>query len=226
MSTLQTLHARAGGAVAPLDADIGRVLRNTYTLLAMTLLASAGAAALAMAVSAPPLPWWMALAGFFGLFFLVNAVRNSIWALPAVFTLTGFMGFTLGPVLGAYLSLPGGPAIVMQAFGGTAAVFLGLSVYALTTRKDFSFMGGFVMAGMIVLLLASIGALLFELPGLSLAVSAGAVLLMSAFILYETSQIVHGGERNYVMATVALYLSIHNLFTSLLHLLGVMNAEE
>ena len=114
----------------------------------------------------------------------------------------------------------------MQAFGGTAAVFLGLSAYALTTRKDFSFLGGFVFAGMVVLLLASIGAIVFSLPALSLAVSAGAVLLMSAFILYETSQVVNGGERNYVMATVGLYLSIYNLFTALLHLLGVFNAEE
>ena len=228
MNALEKLQVRAGAGTpaTALDTDVTRTLRNTYTLLAMTLVASAGTAMLAMAIGAPPLPWWLSLAGFFGLFFLVNAVRNSVWALPAVFALTGFMGFTLGPMLSVYLSLPGGPAIVAQAFGGTAAVFLGLSAYALTTRKDFSFLGGFVFAGMIVLLLASIGAIVFSLPALSLAVSAGAVLLMSAFILYETSQIVNGGERNYVMATVGLYLSIYNLFTSLLHLLGVFNAEE
>ena len=126
MNASQDLQVRAGAAGTGLDSDVARVLRNTYSLLALTLLASAGTAALAMAVSAPALPWWLTLAGFFGLFFLVSALRNSVWALPAVFALTGFMGFTLGPMLSAYLGLPGGPAMVMQAFGGTAAVFLGL----------------------------------------------------------------------------------------------------
>ena len=226
MNAFPDVRSRAGASGIALDGDVARVLRNTYALLAMTLLASAGTAALAMATSAPPLPWWMTLAGFFGLLLLVGAVRNSVWALPAVFALTGFMGFTLGPMLSAYLALPGGPALVTQAFAGTAAVFLALSGYVLTTRRDFSFLGGFVTAGMVVLLLAAVGALLFELPTLSLVVSAGAVLLMSALILYETSQIVNGGERNYVMATVALYVSIYNLFTSLLHLLGVFGSEE
>ena len=229
MNALEKLQTRAGAATAPaaaLDGEVSRTLRNTYSLLSMTLVFSAGTAMFAMVAGAPAFPWWLNLAGFFGLFFLVHAVRNSVWALPAVFALTGFMGFTLGPMLSVYLSMANGPALVMQALGGTAAVFLGLSAYVLTTRKDFSFLSGFVFAGMIVLLLASIGAIVFSLPALSLAVSAGVVLLMSAFILYETSQIVNGGERNYVMATVGLYLSIYNLFTSLLHLLGVFNSQE
>lgn len=139
--------------------------------------------------------------------------------------MTGFMGYTLGPILSAYLSLPNGNAIVMQAMGGTAAIFLGLSGYALTTRKDFSFMGGFLMVGILVAFLAGLGAIFFSIPALSLAVSAAFVLLMSGFILYETSSIIHGGETNYIMATVSLFVSIYNLFTSLLHLLGVFSNE-
>jgi modulator of FtsH protease len=143
-----------------------------------------------------------------------------------VFALTGFMGLTLGPIISAYLSLPNGSQIVMTAMGGTGVIFLGLSGYALTTRKDFSFMGGFLMVGILVAFLAGIASLFFSMPGLSLAVSAMFVLLMSGLILYETSQIVHGGETNYIMATVTLYVSIYNLFTSLLHLLGAFGGEE
>lgn len=143
----------------------------------------------------------------------------------SIFALTGFMGYTLGPILSAYLALPNGHAIVMQAMGGTAAIFLALSGYALTTRKDFSFMGGFLMVGILVAFLAGLGAIFFSIPGLSLAVSAMFVLLMAGLILYQTSAIIHGGETNYIMATVTLYVSIYNLFTSLLHLLGVFNNE-
>jgi modulator of FtsH protease len=143
-----------------------------------------------------------------------------------VFALTGFMGYTLGPLLTAYLSLANGPQIVMTALGGTGVVFMGLSGYALTSRRDFSFMGGFLMAGILVAFLAGLGALFFDMPGLSLAVSAMFVLLMSGLILYETSNIIHGGETNYVMATVTLYVSIYNLFTSLLHLLGFAGGQE
>jgi modulator of FtsH protease len=140
--------------------------------------------------------------------------------------MTGFMGYTLGPVISRYLGLPNGGEIVMQAMGGTAAIFIGLSAYAVTTKKDFSFMGGFLMVGILLAFLAGLGAIFFQIPALSLTVSAAFVLLMSGLILYETSNIIHGGETNYVLATVTLFVSIFNLFTSLLHLLGFMNGDD
>jgi len=140
--------------------------------------------------------------------------------------LTGFMGYTLGPIVSAYLGMPNGSQTVMLAMGGTAAIFLGLSGYVLVTRKDFSFMGGFLMVGILVAFLAGIGVIVFSLPGLSLAVSAMFALLMAGMILYETSQIVHGGETNYIMATITLYISIYNLFLSLLQLLGFAGSDE
>ena len=202
-----------------------KVIRNTYILLSLTLAFSAVVAGISMALGLPHPGLILTLVGFFGLLFLTTKLRNSTGGLFAVFALTGFMGYTLGPILSMYLSLPNGHTIVMQAMGGTAAIFLGLSGYALTTRKDFSFMGGFLMVGIIVAFLAGLAAIFFSMPGLSLAVSAMFVLLMSGLILYETSNIIHGGETNYIMATVTLYVSIYNLFTSLLHLLGVFNSD-
>lgn len=202
-----------------------KVIRNTYTLLSLTLAFSAIVAGVTMALGLPHPGLLITLVGYFGLLFLTTKLRNSAGGIVAVFALTGFMGYTLGPILSAYLSLPNGNAIVMQAMGGTAAIFLGLSGYALTTRKDFSFMGGFLMVGILVAFLAGLGAIFFSIPALSLAVSAAFVLLMSGFILYETSSIIHGGETNYIMATVSLFVSIYNLFTSLLHLLGVFSNE-
>lgn len=202
-----------------------KVIRNTYILLSLTLLFSAVTAGMSMALGLPHPGLVLTLIGYFGLLFLTTKLRNSTGGLVAVFALTGFMGYTLGPILSAYLSLPNGSTIVMQAMGGTAAIFLGLSGYALTTRKDFSFMGGFLMVGILVAFLAGLGAIFFSMPALSLAVSAMFVLLMSGLILYETSNIIHGGETNYIMATVTLYVSIYNLFTSLLHLLGVFNSD-
>ncbi|QDF96030.1 BAX inhibitor protein [Azoarcus sp. DD4] len=202
-----------------------KVIRNTYMLLSLTLAFSALTAGVSMAMGAPRLGLIVTLVGYFGLLFLTTKFRNSGLGVLFVFGLTGFMGFTLGPIISSYLALPNGSAIVMQAMGGTAAIFLGLSAYALTTRKDFSFMGGFLMVGILVAFLAGLGAVFFEMPGLSLAVSAMFVLLMSGLILFETSNIIHGGETNYVMATVSLYVSIYNLFTSLLHLLGFMNND-
>ncbi|NMF87469.1 Bax inhibitor-1/YccA family protein [Aromatoleum petrolei] len=202
-----------------------RVIRNTYMLLSMTLAFSAATAGLSMALGLPHPGLIITLVGYFGLLFLTTKFRDSGLGVLFVFALTGFMGFTLGPIVSKYLALPNGHQIVMQAMGGTAAIFLGLSAYAVTTRKDFSFMGGFLTVGILVAFLAGLGAVFFEMPGLSLAVSAMFVLLMSGLILYETSNIIHGGETNYVMATVTLYVSIYNLFTSLLHLLGVMNDD-
>lgn len=202
-----------------------KVIRNTYVLLSMTLAFSAVVAGVSVALGLPHPGLILTLIGYFGLLFLTAKLRNSSAGILAVFALTGFMGYTLGPILSHYLSLPGGHTIVMQAFGGTAAIFLGLSGYALTTRKDFSFMGGFLFAGILVAFLAGLGAVFFQLPGLSLAVSAMFVLLMAGLILYETSNIIHGGETNYIMATVTLYVSIYNLFTSLLHILGVFSSD-
>ena len=202
-----------------------KVIRNTYVLLSMTLAFSAVVAGVSVALALPHPGLILTLIGYFGLLFLTAKLRNSSAGILAVFALTGFMGYTLGPILSYHLSLPGGHTIVMQAFGGTAAIFLGLSGYALTTRKDFSFMGGFLFAGILVAFLAGLGAVFFQLPGLSLAVSAMFVLLMAGLILYETSNIIHGGETNYIMATVTLYVSIYNLFTSLLHILGVFSSD-
>ncbi|MBF0470376.1 MAG: Bax inhibitor-1/YccA family protein [Gammaproteobacteria bacterium] len=203
-----------------------KVIRNTYTLLSMTLLFSAFTASISMALNLPHPGLLLTLGGYFGLLFATAKYRNSSLGIAFVFALTGFMGYTLGPILNAYLALPNGSQVVMTAMGATGAIFLGLSGYALVSRKDFSFMGGFLMVGILVAFLAGLAAMFFEMPGLSLAVSSMFVLLMAGLILYETSNIIHGGETNYIMATVTLYVSIFNLFTSLLHLLGFMNGEE
>lgn len=202
-----------------------KVIRNTYVLLSMTLIFAAITAGAAMALNLPHPGLIITLVGYFGLLFLTSKLRNSAWGIASVFALTGFMGYTLGPILNAYLSLPNGGETVMMALGLTGAIFLGLSGYALTTRKDFSFMGGFLAVGILVAFLAGLGAIFFSMPALSLTVSAAFVLLMSGLILYETSNIIHGGETNYIMATVTLFVSLFNLFTSLLHLLGFMNND-
>ncbi|MGK0444037.1 MAG: modulator of FtsH protease [Bermanella sp.] len=202
-----------------------KVLKNTYLLLSMTLLFSGAMAAVSMSLNLPHPGLLITLVGFFGLLFAISKFQNSTLGIVLVFALTGFMGVTLGPILNAYLSLPGGSSIIMNAMGATGAIFLGLSAYVVTTKKDFSFMGGFLAVGIVVGFLVGLGAYFFEMPGLSLAVSAMFVLLMSGLILYETSNIVNNGETNYVMATTTLFISIFNLFTSLLHLLGFMNQE-
>ncbi len=203
-----------------------KVIRNTYTLLSMTLLFSALTAGVSMALNLPHPGLLLTLGGYFGLLFLTSKFRNSTAGLGFVFALTGFMGYTLGPILNSYLALPNGGQIVMTAMGGTGAIFMALSGYALTTRKNFSFMGGFLMVGILVAFLGGLGAVFFEIPAMSLAVSAMFVLLMSGLILYETSNIIHGGETNYIMATVTLFVAIFNLFTSLLHLLGAMGGDD
>lgn len=224
MNTIRTLPMQAGTRQAALASNA--VIRNTYLLLSMTLVFSAVTAAASMALNLPHPGLLITLAGYFGLLFLTTRLRNSAWGLLSVFALTGFMGYTLGPIISHYLSLPGGGEIVATAMGATAVIFVGLSAYALTTQKDFSFMGGFLMVGILTAFLAGLGAIFFEMPALSLAVSAMFVLLMSGLILYETSNIIRGGETNYVMATVTLFVAIFNLFTSLLHLLGFLNSEE
>jgi len=207
--------------------ETNKVLRNTYTLLSMTLLFTAITAGVAMQMGMKPMPWWGVLGGYFGLLFLTTWLRNSAWGLLSIFALTGFMGLTLGPMLDIYMRVfSNGSQLVMMAFGTTAVAFLGLSGYALTSRKDFSFMGGFLMVGVLVAFVSAIVAILFSIPALSLAVSAVFVILMAGMILYQTSDIIHGGETNYIMATIGLYVSIYNMFTSLLHLFGFFGGEE
>ena len=204
-----------------------KVIRNTYILLSMTLLFSALTAGIAIATNMPYFGPIITIGGYFGLLFLTTALRNSAWGLLSVFALTGFMGLTLGPMINAYLTtFSNGAELVMLAMGGTGAIFLGLSGYALTTRKDFSFLGGYLFVGILTAFLGGIAALIFNLPIMSLAISAIFILLMSCLILYETSEIIHGGETNYIMATITLYVSIYNLFVSLLHLLGAFAGER
>lgn len=204
-----------------------KVLKNTYLLLAMTLLFSAATAGLAMAMNLPHPGMIVSMVGYFGLLFLTTRFSNSVWGLLWVFALTGFMGMTLGPILNMYVNaFSNGHQLIMTALGGTGVIFLGLSGYALTTRKDFSFMAGFLMVGVLVAFFAGLAAVLFSVPALSLAVSAMFILLMSGMILFQTSEIIHGGETNYILATVSLYVSIYNLFVSLLQLLGVFGGDD
>lgn len=207
--------------------ETNKLIRNTYTLLSMTLFFTAITAGIAMVMNMPPMHWLLVLGGYIGLLFLTSWLQNSVWGIAAVFALTGFMGITLGPILSLYLTVfTNGSELVMMAFGSTAAIFLGLSGYALASRKDFSFIGGFLFAGILIAFLAGIGAIVFDMPGLSLAVSAMFVLLMAGLILYQTSNMVHGHETNYIMATVTLYVSIYNLFLSLLHLFAAFGGER
>ena len=222
ISTTKTSTSRPIGEVR----SSNKVLRNTYMLLSLTLLFSAATAGAAMVLKLSHPGIIVTLLGYFGLLFLTSKFRGSGLGLLFVFGLTGFMGYTLGPILNAYIGLPNGSQMVMTAMGATGIIFLALSAYVLTSRKDFSFMGGFLMVGVIVAFLAGLGAIFFEMPGLSLAVSAMFVLLMSGMILYETSNIIRGGETSYIMATVSLFVTIFNLFTSLLHLLGFSNSNE
>jgi len=207
--------------------ETNKVLRNTYLLLSMTLLFSAAMAAVSMALNLPHPGLIITLVGYFGLLFLTTKFSNSALGIVFVFALTGFMGMTLGPILNMYVqAFSNGHQLILTALGGTGVIFLGLSAYALTTRKDFSFMAGFLMVGVLVAFFAGLAAIVFSVPALSLAVSAMFILLMSGMILFQTSEIVHGGETNYIMATVSLYVSLYNLFTSLLQLLGVFGGDD
>lgn len=221
---------RLNTAISRPEASIlatNKMLRNTYMLLSMTLLFSALTAGASMALNLPHPGMIITMVGYFGLLFLTTKFSNSAWGLVCVFALTGFMGLTLGPILNMYIeNFSNGTELVMTALGGTGAIFLGLSAYALTTRKDFSFMGGFLMVGVLVAFLAGLGAIVFAIPALSLAVSAMFILLMSGMILYQTSDMIHGGETNYILATVSLYVSIYNLFLSLLQILGVFSGDD
>lgn len=214
--------------VQRLDAvTMNRVLRNTYLLLSLTLLFSAVMAGVSMALNWPHPGLLITLVGYFGLLFLTTWLRNSAWGILAVFALTGFMGATLGPIINAYLYMyANGGQLVMMAMGGTAVIFLGMSGLALTSKRDFSFLGKFLFVGILVAFVAGLGAYFFQFQPLALAVSSMFVLLMAGLILWQTQQIVRGGETNYIMATVTLFVSLYNLFSSLLHLLGFAFGDD
>lgn len=221
-SNEQILSAGQGQALST-----NKLIRNTFTLLSMTLLFSAVTAGLSMAMN---VGHGMALVSNLValglLFFVLPRTANSAAGVGVVFAFTGLLGLGLGPMLSHYLALPNGGQLVGTALGGTGVIFLGLSGYAMTTRKDFSFMGGFLMVGLVVVLIAMLANLFFQMPALSLALSAAIVLIMSGLILFDVSRMVNGGETNYIMATVGLYLNILNLFTALLHLLGAFSGDD
>ena len=201
-----------------------KVIRNTYILLSMTLIFSGLTAFVGVATGIGHGVALVAdIVAIALLWFVLPRTANSAAGIPVIFAFTGLLGFGLGPVLNYYLAV--NPSIIMTALGGTGVIFLGLSGYALTTRKDFSFLGGFVMVGMLVVLAAAILNIFLGMPALFLAVNAAIVMIMSAFILWETSSLVRGGETNYIMATAGLFLSILNLFQALLHLLGAFNND-
>lgn len=208
-----------------------RVLKNTYMLLAMTMGVSAVACAISMAIGlGQGVALMMNLAAIGIVWFVLPKTANSASGIYVVFGFTALLGASLGPTINHYLQMTNGSQIVMQALAGTALVFFGLSGYVLTTKKDFSFMRGFLVTGLIVVVLCALALMVagffgVNIAGVHLALSAAIVFLMSGFILYDTSRIINGGETNYVMATVSLYLNIYNLFVSLLHLIGATSND-
>lgn len=219
----QLSQVMGNGQQAALGADVSSVLKNTYMLLGLTLAFSAFVAFMSMDAPRPGI--LVTLVGFYGLFFLTAKLSNSSWGLLSTFALTGFMGYTLGPIIGMFAGA-GAMPVVMNALGLTAFTFFGLSAYALATRKDFSFLAGFITIGFFVLLGAMVLGFFTNIAGLQLMISAGFVLFSSAMILFQTSAIIHGGERNYILATISLYVSIYNLFLSLLQLLSAFAGDE
>ncbi len=217
----QTVARTAESALAT-----NKVLRNTYTLLSMTMLFSAAMAAVSVIAESGPGTYLMSVIGAFGLIWLVlPRTANSGAGIGVVFAITGLLGFGLGGVLNQYLAMSNGPQLIMTALGGTGVIFLGLSAYALTTRRDFSFLGGMLFVGMLVILVAALANIFLAIPAMTLAISSIIIVLMSGFILYDTSRIIHGGETNYIMVTVSLYLSIYNIFINLLAILGIMGDD-
>ena len=206
--------------------ETNKVLKNTYMLLGMTLAFSAVTAGISMALNLPAFMGLVFSLIGFGLLFVVNRMADSAKGLPAIFAFTGVMGAGLGPLLNAYLAMPGGPQLVMQSLAGTAFIFFGLSAYALQSKRDFSFMTGFLFAGLIVAIVAMFANIFLGIPALSLTISAAVVMIMSGLILVDTSRIINGGETNYIRATVGLYLNIYNIFVHLLHLLGAFGGDD
>lgn len=217
-----TITRSASSAVA-----MNKVLRNTYMLLALTLLFSGFTAALSMLLKMPPMTYLISvIGGMIIAMFVLPRFAESTAGIGIVFLITGLLGFGLGPLLTMYASLPNGGNIIMLAFGGTGVIFIGLSAYALITKKDFSFLGGFLMVGFLLVLVAALANIFMQIPALSLMISAVVIMIMSGFILYDTSRIIHGGETNYILATIGLYITIFNIFISLLQLLGIMGNDD
>ena len=206
--------------------ETNKVLRNTYMLLSMTLAFSALTAGLSMAFNWPHPGLLLTLVGYIGLLFATMKFRDSGIGILCVFALTGFMGLTMGPIISYYLTMSNGAQLVTYAFGTTAVAFLGLSGYVITTKKDFSFLGPMLTVGFIVAICAFVALFFLNIPGLHLAVSSMVVLLSASMMLYQTSEIVNGGETNYIMATVSLYVSLYNMFMNLLHIFGALGGEE
>lgn len=224
---------RAINSTATSSVEANKVVRNTYSLLAITLLFSAVTAGISMAIQPPMFTGLIcSLVAMALIWFVLPKTANSAAGLGVVFGITGLLGFGLGPILSHYLAVPGGSAIVMNAFATTGLTFLGLSAYVLTSKKDFSFMGGFLMAGMIAVIVMALITMVMswgfgmDMSIVSLGISGAVVLLMCGLILFETSNIVNGGETNYLMATVGLYLAIYNMFTALLHIFGAMSGDD
>ena len=218
---------RLSSGTQALPRETNKLIRNTYTLLSMTLIFSAIMAAVSVTLAMPPMTYLLGVGGALALiWFVLPRTQNSSAGLVTVFAITGLMGFALGPLLSMYLSLPNGNQIVGTAFGGTGIIFLALSGYALVTRKSFNFMAGFLMTGLLMVLVAAVANIFLELPALSLAISCVVIMVMSGFILFDTSRMVNGGEDNYIRATVGLYLSIFNIFVALLQILGFASGDD
>ena len=204
-----------------------KMIKNTYSLLSLTLVFSAMMAGLSMFLQMPPMVNLITFGlSLVLLFFVLPKTANSSMGLLVVFAVTGLLGFGLGPMLNMYMGMANGGRIISTALGGTGIIFLGLSGYALTTKKDFSFLGGFLITGFLVVIMAALANIFMQIPALSLAISGAVIMIMSGFILFDTSRIVNGGETNYIMATISLYLSILNIFVSLLHILGVFGGDD
>jgi modulator of FtsH protease len=217
-----TVSQRSTSAIAT-----NKVLRNTYLLLSMTLLFSGFTAAISMLMNTPPMTYLISVIGGMVIaMFVLPRFANSPAGIGIVFLITGMLGFGLGPVLSMYASLPNGGNIITLSLGGTGVIFMGLSAYALATKKDFSFLGGFLMVGFLLVLLAALANIFLQIPAMSLMISAVVIMIMSGFILYDTSRIIHGGETNYVLATIGLYMTIFNIFISLLQILGIMSNDD
>ncbi len=208
------------------EIETSKVLKNTYALLSLTLLFSAFTAFISMQMDMPRYLPLISSLGALGLIWLVlPRFANSGAGIAVVFAITGLLGFGLGPILTQYLQLANGSQLIMTALGGTGIIFLGLSGYALVSRRDFNFMGGMLITGLILVIVVALANIFMQVPALSLAISAVVILIMSGFILYDTSRIIHGGETNYITATVGLYLNLYNIFVNLLVLLGIAGDE-
>jgi modulator of FtsH protease len=216
--SINVAHTQASGVA------INKVLKNTYLLLSLTLGFSALMAALS--TNAAPLNIWVYLIALYGLLFATQALARTAWGLLCVFAFAGLIGYGTGPLVGMLLSTAAGSQVLTTALGGTAFIFLGLSGYALVSGKDFAFLSGFITAGVFVLIAAMLMGFFLQIPALQLAISVGFMLLSSAMILYQTGQIINGGERNYILATITLFVSIYNLFMSLIHLLTAFSGDD